>query len=244
VKDSTVEAVTYTATDTTDSTTITQTAPVTFTAGPATKLVYTTVPSTGTAGTAFSVTVQSQDANGNPASPTSTTTITLSKASGGGTLSGTLTGTISTSGNSVTISTPVYSKSDTMTLKASATVGETGLTAVTSGGIVFSPGAANKLVWGVQPPSSVTRGTAITPAMTVLIEDQNGNLTTSTASVTLTLNISGSDSISSGGTVSAVSGTATFGAVILGGQQSGRTGTLPAASTGLTSATSSSFTVN
>jgi hypothetical protein len=80
--------------------------------------------------------------------------------------------------------------------------------------------------------------------MTVLIEDQNGNLTTSTASVTLTLNISGSDSISSGGTVSAVSGTATFGAVILGGQQSGRTGTLPAASTGLTSATSSSFTVN
>jgi hypothetical protein len=40
---------------------------VTFTAGTATKLAYTTVPSTGTAGTAFSVTVQSQDANGNAA---------------------------------------------------------------------------------------------------------------------------------------------------------------------------------
>ena len=53
--------------------------------GAATKLAYTTIPSTGTAGTAFSVTVQSQDVNGNPASPTSNTTITLSKATGGGT---------------------------------------------------------------------------------------------------------------------------------------------------------------
>ena len=59
---------------------------IVFTAGAATKLVYTTVPSTGTAGTAFSVTVQSQDANGNPANLTSATTITLSKATGGGTL--------------------------------------------------------------------------------------------------------------------------------------------------------------
>jgi hypothetical protein len=80
------------------------------------------------------VTVQSQDANGNPSGPTSKTTITLSNASGGGTLSGTLTGTISTCGNSATISTPVYSKSDTMTL--TATAGETSLTAVTSGNIV------------------------------------------------------------------------------------------------------------
>ena len=49
---------------------------------------------------------------------TSDTTITLSKATGGGTLSGTLTGIIPTSGNSVTIATPVYSKADTMTLTA------------------------------------------------------------------------------------------------------------------------------
>ena len=81
--------------------------------------LYTTVPTTGTAGTPFSVTVQSQDADGNPANVTSATTITLSKAaSGAGTLSGTLTGTITNGSNSVTISTPVYSKSDTMTLTA------------------------------------------------------------------------------------------------------------------------------
>ena len=100
---------------------------VTVTSG-ATKLVYTTVPSTGTAGTAFSVTVQSQDAYGNPADVSSATTITLSKTTGGGSLSGTLTGTIASGANSVTISTPVYSKADTMTLTATATAGMTGLT--------------------------------------------------------------------------------------------------------------------
>jgi hypothetical protein len=132
-----------------------------------TKLVYTTVPSTGTAGTAFSVTVQSQDAKGNPSSPTSNTPITLSKATGGGTPSGKLKGTIATSGNSVTIATPVYSKSDTMTLTATATAGETSLPAVTSGGIVFSAGAPNMLIWSVGPPSSITRNTAISPEMIV-----------------------------------------------------------------------------
>jgi hypothetical protein len=156
-------------------------------AGAATKLVYTTVPATGTAGTAFSVTVQSQDANSNPASPTSNTTITLSKASGGGTLSGTLTGTISTSGNSVTISTPVYSKADTMTLTATATAGETSLSTVTSGNIVFSAGAATQLVYTTQPGGG-TGGTAWTAQPVVTVEDANGNTVTgSSASITLTI---------------------------------------------------------
>ena len=151
-------------------------------AGPATKLVYTTVPNTGTAGTAFSVTVQSQDANGNPASPTSSTTITLSRASGGGTLSGTLTGSIATNASSATLATPVYSKSDTMTLMAMATTGETSLTAVTSGNIVFSPGAlANYLV----SAAPTIRGTSFT--VTVTARDANGNtVTTATTPVTLT----------------------------------------------------------
>ena len=113
----------YTLTATDGSLTSATSRSFNITAGAATKLAYTTVPSTGTAGTPFSVTVQSQDAGGNPANPTSTTTITLSKATGGGTLSGTLTGSIATSGNSVTISTPVYSKSDTMTLTATASGG-------------------------------------------------------------------------------------------------------------------------
>lgn len=155
--------------------------------GAATKLAYTTVPSTGTAGTAFSVTVQAQDANGNPSSPTSSTTITLSKATGGGTLSGTLTGTIPTSGNSVTISTLIYSKADTMTLTATATAGETSLTAVTSGNIVFSAGAAAKLAFTTQPGGG-TGGTAWTTQPVVTLQDANGNTVTGTAqNVTLAI---------------------------------------------------------
>jgi hypothetical protein len=157
---------------------------ITFSAGVATHLVYTTVPGTGTAGTAFSVTVQSQDANGNPSSPTSNSTISLSKATGGGALSGTLTGAILTSGNSVTITTPVYSKSDTLTLTATATAGMTGLTAVTSGNIVFSAGTATQLVYTTVPGTG-TAGTAF--SVTVQSQDANGNPANPTSSTTITL---------------------------------------------------------
>src|ERR1700719_3893768 len=167
-----------------DTLTAGNSAPFTVNPGAATKLVYTAVPSTGTAGTAFSVSVQSQDANGNPASPTSNTTITLSKATGGGTLDGTLTGTISTSANSVTISTLVYSKADTMTLPAAATAGETTLTAVTSGNIVFSAGAATKLAY-TAVPSTGTAGIAF--SVTVQSQDANGNPASPTSNTTITL---------------------------------------------------------
>lgn len=143
--------------------------------GAATKLVYTSVPTTGSAGTSFSVTVQSQDANGNPSSPTSATTITLSKASGGGTLSGTLTGSISTSATSVTISGIVYSKADTMTLTASATAGETSLTAVTSGNIVFSAGNLDHFSF-----ATIGTQTAGAPfSITITAMDAFGNTVTS-----------------------------------------------------------------
>ena len=157
---------------------------IVFSAGTATKLAYTTVPSTGTAGTAFSVTVQSQDANGNPANLASTsTTITLSKASGAGTLSGTLTGTIAAGASSVTIATPVYSKSDTMTLTATASGGDT-LTAVTSGNIVFSAGATTHYL--VISPTGGSAGVAFN--VTVTAKDANNNTVTAdnTTSVSLT----------------------------------------------------------
>lgn len=93
-----------------------------------------------------------------------------------------------------------------------------------------------------QTVNFVITGSAISPAMTVLIEDQYGNLTTSTALVSLTLAVSG-DSISSGGTANAAAGTATFGAVVLSGSTSGHSGTFTANSGSLTSATSSSFSV-
>jgi hypothetical protein len=154
-----------------------------------TQLVYTTVPTTGIAGTAFTVIVQSQAANGYPASPTSNTTITLSKASGGGTLSGTLTGTITASSNSVTISTAVYSKADTMTLTATATAGMTSLTPITSGNMVFSAGTATRLV--ITGSSTQTAGGS--QELRITAEDSGGN-TTATYTGTKNLTFSGANS--------------------------------------------------
>ena len=179
----------------------------------ATKLVYTTVPSTGTAGTAFSVTVQSQDAYGNPADVSSATAITLSKATGGGLLSGTLTGTIASGANSVTISTPVYSKADTMTLTATATAGMTGLTPVTSGNIVFSPGSASQLGFTTQPPANTTAGSNML-SFVVQVQDSYGNAVADNG-VVVTLTPS-SGSIYSGATATtAASGAATFGSTVI-----------------------------
>jgi hypothetical protein len=170
-----------------------------------TQLVFTAVPGTGTAGTAFSVTVQSQDANGNPSNLASATTITLSKASGGGSLSGILTGSIGIGANSVTIATPVYSKSDTMTLTATASSGVT-LTAVTSGSIVFSAGLLDHFAISTIT-SPQTAGTAIT-GMTLTAQDAYNNTVTSfvsTVTYSGTAGITGTSASFSAGVLSSVS---------------------------------------
>ena len=182
-----------------------------ITASAATQLVYTTVPTTGTAGTAFSVTVASEDAFGNPSSPTSNTTLTLSKATGGGTLSGTLTGTIPTNGTSVTISTPVYSKSDTMTLTVTPTAGETGLMAATSGNIVFSPGAVSAAQsTTAASPASVTADGSTTSTITVTLKDANGNPVSGKTVTLAKTSGSGSPIISAASGTSSALGVVTF----------------------------------
>src|SRR5439155_13450623 len=82
--------------------------------GTASKLVVTSVNGglNPTAGTAFSVTVQSQDANGSPSNVTASTGISLSKQAGTGTLGGTLTGTIPAGASSATISGVTYTKAE------------------------------------------------------------------------------------------------------------------------------------
>ena len=72
-----------------------------------TQLGFSGLSASGWVNQPFSVTVQAQDASGYPQCVTNATTITLSKASGGGTLSGTLTGVIPNGASSVTISDPV-----------------------------------------------------------------------------------------------------------------------------------------
>ena len=78
------------------------------------------------AGTAFSVVVQVQQPNGTPQNVVANTTVTLSLATGTGTLGGTLTGTILAGNNSVTISGVTYTKAESgVVLTATRSSGDT-----------------------------------------------------------------------------------------------------------------------
>src|SRR5205823_9571831 len=106
----------------------------------------------------------------------------------------------------------------------------------------ITPAAASKLVFGIQP-SNTTAGVAISPAVTVQVQDQFGNPTASTAAVGIAILANPGSGILSGATpVNAVSGTATFSNLSI--DKGGVNYTVQAASTGLTSATSAQFTIN
>jgi hypothetical protein len=134
VKDSTAQAVTYTAKDTTENVTVSQTATVTFTAS---KLAFSTSTFTVTANTCSPViTVQTQDGSGNPTNPPSTVTIALSSTSTSGTgtfysgssCSGVITSrTITSSANSVSF---YYKNTGT---------GQETITAAATGGVTSTP---------------------------------------------------------------------------------------------------------
>src|SRR5207253_913498 len=105
----------------------------------------------------------------------------------------------------------------------------------------ITPGAANKLTFGVQP-SDATAGVAISPAVTVRIEDVFGNLTASTANVVMAIGTNpGGGTLSGTLTVAAVGGVATFSDLSI--NKSGTGYTLAATTAGLTGATSSAFNI-
>ncbi|WP_207532401.1 T9SS type A sorting domain-containing protein [Desertivirga arenae] len=89
-----------------------------------TKLVITSIsPSTPVSGTPFSVTVQAQDANNQPAMVATNTAFNLTSSGTAGALSGTISGTISSGTNSATISGTKYNSFGTGTLTATRTSG-------------------------------------------------------------------------------------------------------------------------
>ena len=181
------------------------------------KLAFTTQPAvsaniqaTGT-GT-FPVTVAVEDSQGNTVTSLSSGTVTLAigtnPSSGVLTCTGGLTANVS--GGSATFSGCAITKAGTgYTLKASSSPIYTAPTNANSFNI--TAGSGGQLVFG-QQPSNAYLGLSMSPAVTVLVEDQNGNLTSSTSSIVLTLttNPCGGSSVVTNGTVSAVSGTATF----------------------------------
>ena len=170
VKDTKAESVAYTATDSTDSTTITQTASVTFTAGTvnATKSTATANPTSVTAdgSTTSTITVTLLDANNNPVSGK---TVTLSQGTGSSTISA-ASGASNASG--VVTFTVKDTKAETVTYTAKDATDN--ITITQTAAVTFTPGAAAKLAFA-QQPTNTAAGSSITPAVTVQVQDANGN---------------------------------------------------------------------
>ena len=177
----------------------------------ANKLVFGQQPTNTTAGAAIApaVTVQIEDQFGNVVTSDSTDTVTIGKASGPGAFAGTSTLTVTANTGVATFSNLRLNSAGSYTLSETAS---SSLSGPASSSFTVTPAAANQLVFGVQP-SNTTAGAAITPAVTVKIEDQFGNLVSTDSSDTVTVGIAsgpGSFTGSSTTTLTASSGVATF----------------------------------
>ncbi|HEX8245887.1 MAG TPA: invasin domain 3-containing protein, partial [Longimicrobium sp.] len=206
----------------------------------ASKLVFSVQPSTTTSGApitpAVQVTIQDQFGNTVTGS-TDNVTIAIGTNPSGGTLSGTA--TVAAVNGVATFSNLSIDKAGTgYTL--SATSGS--LTGATSSAFNITPGAAAKLAFG-QQPTNTAAGAANTPAVTVVIQDANGNtVPTATDNVTIAIGTNPSGGTLSGtATVAAVNGVATFSNLSIDKVGSGYT--LAATSGSLTGATSTAFDV-
>src|SRR6266481_2169792 len=192
------------------------------------QLAFTTQPANGTAGSPLAnVAVSVEDANGNVV-PGSTASVTISSTPGG--VGGTT--TVAAVNGVATFSNLVFTKAGSYTLTAAST----GLTGATSNSLTIAAGAATMSAY-TTPPAN---GTAASPLANVVVsvEDANGNVVPgSTASITITSTPAG---VSGTTTVTAVNGVATFSNLVF--TKSGSY-TLTSAGTGLTSATSNSFTI-
>jgi hypothetical protein len=189
--------------------------------GTATKLAFSTPPSGAVSGTAFTTqpVVTVQDANGNTvANNTSSVTLSISGSPAGVSLTCTANPKAAASGVA-TFAGCQIDKAGTYTLTAT----DGALTAAVSSSITVATGAANKVVFSVQPPAAGTAGTALT-TFRAAVQDAAGNTVTSGTGSTdaITLSIATGPA---GGTfnsaattftnVAAVAGVASFSAVVL-----------------------------
>ncbi len=212
--------------------------------GPPTKLAFVQGPSNAAAGAAITpaVTVAVEDANGNVETTDNATTVSLAIGTnpGGGTLTG---------GSAVTVAKGIATFSGLSintagtgyTLTASSTPSRT---AATSAAFNITPGAPTKLAF-VQGPSNAAAGAAITPAVTVAVEDANGNVETTDNATTVSLAIGtnpGGGTLTGGSAVTVAKGIATFSGLSINTAGTGYT--LTASSTpSRTAATSAAFNI-
>jgi hypothetical protein len=190
------------------------------------------------------MTVQRQDAFGNPVAPATSQTVNLATSTPGNNESFDIAlGAIGSPTLAVTIpvgasSTSFYYGDETAgspTITASGTL--TSATQIET----ITAATANKLAFGQQPSNEVA-GVSISPSPTVQIQDQFGNLTPSTASVTMAIaNNPSSGTLSGTKTLNAVNGVATLSTLSI--DKAGNSYTLTATSAGLTSMTSNGFNI-
>jgi hypothetical protein len=204
------------------------------------QLVFGVQPSTTVAGVAISpaVTVQVLDRFGNPVtSDTSNVTVTIGTNAGGGTLSGTT--TVAASGGVATFTTLSLDKVGT---GYTLTAADGSLTTAVSNPFNVTFSGAHQLAFGVQP-SNTTETLTITPAVTVRVLDEFGNLVTSDSSnVTVAIGTNaGGGTLSGTLTVPASGGVATFSNLSI--DRPGNGYTLTASDGSLTGATSGTFNI-
>jgi hypothetical protein len=209
--------------------------------GPAAQLAFSQQPSNTISNLPVTpaVTVLVQDAGGNTVT-TSTAAITLVIGTNpvGGILSGAV--TVNAVNGAATFSNLSINKPGTgYTLTATSGT----LTQVISNSFNITAGAAAKLFFSQQPSSAVSAA-AITPAVTVTIQDSNGNtVTTSSAPITVAIGINPSGGTLSGtATVNAINGIATYTGLNI--DDAGVGYTLIATSSSLTQSVSTTFFIS
>ena len=234
-RNSVAETTTYTATDSTDSVTVGQSAVVTFAAGAvsAVQSAVSAAPGSVTAdGTSSAtVTVTARDAFGNPVPAQ---VVTLGQGAGSSAVT-TVSGTTNPSGNA----TFTVSSTTAETVTYTVSIGATAI--LQTAQVVYTPGPPAQLAFD-QQPSDTLSGATIAPAITVRVLDAHNNLTASATSVALTIKSgTGAAGATLAGTATrtTVAGIATFNDLSIAKAASGYR--LTAQSAGITASDSVTF---
>lgn len=197
-------------------------------------LSFSTQPTSGTAGQVLgTITVAIKNQNGQIVT-SDNSTVTLSIASGPGSFASGTTLTATAVNGVATFSNVILNVAGTYTFTAS----DSGRTSATSSAVTIAAARASKVVFQALP-STGTVGTVV-GSVKVAIEDQYGNVVT-TSNASVTLNASGAGfRAGSTTTVTAVNGVATFNNLAFA---SAGSYTLNATSSGLATATSATITI-
>ena len=238
---------TLTATDATDglNTASTPSSSFNITVGSASQLVITT-PNGGANGATWSTqpVVTIEDSGGNIVNSSASVTLAINTQPGSAAVLTCTPNPLAASGGVASFAgCNIVGKAGNYTLVATTT--SPSLTSPPTGSFSITSGSASHLVFG-QQPSNAYVGVSMSPPVTVLIEDNGGNVTSSTASIALTLttNPCGGSPTVTNGTASAVNGTATFSALQISKECSGYALTATDSAEGGITAVSNTFTIS